>query len=267
MSEQSPSMAALSALELGVQLGARQVLQGITFDLAPAAWWCVCGPNGSGKSTLLRALAGIQSHAGVVKLGGRPRTDHRPEQRALELAWMGQAEPVPHDLTVAEVALLGRWPHAHAGLSPSQADAGVVEQVLRELGLQDLADRPLGQLSGGECQRALLARALTVQARVMLFDEPLNHLDLPHQQVCLRGLRRACAEGALAVTVMHELHHAMAADGLLVMHQGRLLHQGTPGDVLTREALQEAFGMRLAFHAIDTHGTAPRWVVLPEPLS
>jgi iron complex transport system ATP-binding protein len=261
----SPSV--LSARDLDVRIGSRQVLNGIGFDLPAGAWWCVCGPNGSGKSTLLRTLAGLQAHAGHLSLLGQPLQVVSPLQRARHLSWMGQAQPVPQDLTVRDVARLGRWPHETGGASDSASGEAVVRQVLSDLSLLDLADRTLGQLSGGECQRALLARALTGQARVLLLDEPLNHLDLPHQQACLQSLRRACAGGTAVITVMHELHHALAADGLLVMKQGRLLHQGQPGEASTREALQEAFGMRLSFHAIDTHGTAPRWVVLPNPLS
>jgi len=264
---QMRSAAVLSAHDMGVRVDARDVLSGIAIDLPSGAWWCVCGPNGAGKSTLLRALAGLQAHSGRVSLSGQPWSDQHPLQRAMHLAWMGQAQPVPHDLTVREVALLGRWPHGASGSSSPQLDQRVVDEVLRDLGLQDLAHRALGQLSGGECQRALLARALAVRARVLLLDEPLNHLDLPHQQACLQSLRRACADGSAAITVMDELQHALAADVLLVMQQGRVLHQGVPGDARTREALQEAFGMRLSFHAIDTHGTGQRWVVLPGPFS
>jgi iron complex transport system ATP-binding protein len=104
---------------------------------------------------------------------------------------------------------------------------------------------------------------MAVQAPVMLFDEPLNHLDVPHQQSWLRWLRSRLQAGAAALTVMHELNQAMAADQLLVMQSGKVLHQGAPADEKTRQALQEAFGQCLDFHALDTNGTAPRWVVLP----
>jgi iron complex transport system ATP-binding protein len=267
MSPASAAQPVWRVRELGVRMGSREVLRDVSFDLPAGQWWCVCGPNGAGKSTLLHALAGLQAHSGDVEWMGQPLREIPVIRRARQLGWMGQAQPVPLDLTVAEVVRLGRWAHAQGAEADPVNDEAVVQNIMRELQLQDLAHRPLRQLSGGECQRALLARAWAVQAKGLLLDEPFNHLDLTHQHACLQSLRRSCASGVAVLTVMHELHHALAADGLLVMQQGRLLHQGAPGDARTREALQEAFGMRLSFHAIDTHETGRRWVVLPDPLS
>jgi iron complex transport system ATP-binding protein len=227
----------------------------------------VCGPNGSGKSTLLRALAGLLVSEGSLQLQGIDETALNALDRAQRLSWMGQAEPVPDDLLVSDVVELGRWPHRETQQNDPELDARVVEQCMQALGLQHVQHRGMKELSGGECQRALLARAMAVQAPVMLFDEPLNHLDIPHQQSWLGWLRSRLAAGASALTVMHELNQAMAADQLLVMRQGRVLYQGAPSDAMTRQALQEAFGQCLEFHAIDTHETSPRWVVLPRPVS
>ena len=255
----------LRAQQLRVQLAGRPVVDGVTLDLRPGAWVCVCGPNGAGKSTLLRALAGLQAHQGDVQLLGRDRTHWPLKEQAAHLSWLGQAQPVPSELRVQEVVQLGRWPHRHSGQAVH--DSAVVQQCLDAMGLQALSKRVLQELSGGECQRVLLARAMAVQAPVMLFDEPLNHLDIPHQQAWLAWLRQRCVQGAAALTVMHELHQALAADLLLVMHAGRALHLGSPGEADTQAALQEAFGHSLQFHAIDTQGTAPRWVVLPRSIS
>jgi iron complex transport system ATP-binding protein len=200
-----------------------------------------------------------------VQLLGQNMHATQPALWAQQLSWMGQSQSVPFDLTVTEVVELGRWPHRHDPAMNGPAHADVVRQCLTALGLEALADRPLGELSGGECQRTLLARAMAVQAPIMLFDEPLNHLDLPYQQQWLKWLRFRCQQGAAALTVMHELNQAMAADGLLVMRAGRVLHQGAPQDPTTQEALQEAFGLKLQFHCIDTHETQPRWVVLSDP--
>ena len=248
---------------LGVQMGARCLLSEISLSIQPGAWWSVCGPNGAGKSTLLRALAGLQVHSGQIMLMGRDRQGWTALARAQQVSWMGQAQPVPADLSVAEVVRLGRWPHTASGDSEAQKEEEVVAQCLQTMGLSDLAGREVSQLSGGECQRALLARAMAVQAPAMLFDEPLNHLDMPHQQVWLSWLRHRCRQGAAALTVMHGLNQAMAADQMLILRQGRVLHQGSPEDAATRQALQEAFEQSLEFHAIDTEGTSRRWVVLP----
>jgi iron complex transport system ATP-binding protein len=265
MSSQSGTQCALLAHHLNVQAGMHPLVVDASLRLARGSWVCICGPNGAGKSTLLKALAQLSPCTGKVQLMAQNVDELKPAQLARHLSWMGQAQPVPVDLTVTEVVELGRWPYRHDPGLNGTTNADVVHQCLTALGLEALADRPLGELSGGECQRALLARAMAVQAPIMLFDEPLNHLDLPYQQQWLKWLRLRCQQGAAALTVMHELNQAMAADELLVMRTGRVLHQGTPQDPQTQEALQEAFGLKLQFHGIDTHETKPRWVVLSDP--
>lgn len=257
----------LQASRLGVRTGAHPLLQQVSFGLTAGEWVCVCGPNGAGKSTLLRALAGLQPFAGEVYLMGQPLGRWSAAQRSTRLTWLGQAQPVPLDLTVQDVVELGRWPQLQSGQGAMNQHRHAVNEAIRVMGLQALSVRSLQQISGGECQRALLARAMAAQTPVMLFDEPLNHLDVPHQHAWLGWLRRQVGGGAAALTVMHELNQALAADQLLVMRAGRVLHQGSPHQAETREALQEAFDQSLAFHAIDTHETAPRWVVLPHQIS
>lgn len=263
MSSPSTLNPALQTHELGVQFGALGLLSGVSLSIQPGTWCAICGPNGAGKSTLLRALAGLQSHSGQALLMGRDRHEMSTLTCAQLISWMGQAQPVPADLCVADVVRLGRWPHIAQVDADLQKQTEVIAQCLHTMGLTMLAGRSMSQLSGGECQRVLLARAMAVQAPVMLFDEPLNHLDMPHQQAWLSWLRARCRQGAAALTVMHELNQALAADQMLILREGRVLHQGSPQDSATRQALQEAFEQSLEFHALDTQGTEPRWVVLP----
>ena len=265
MKSPSQTSMALQAHGLNVKAGRQPLVSEANLEVALGTWVCLCGPNGAGKSTLLRALAQLGPYTGQVQLMGQSANDLQPTQLSRQLSWMGQAQPVPLDLTVSEVIELGRWPHRSSEGQMGQIDSEVVRQCLGALGLETLAERALGTLSGGECQRALLARAMAVQAPLMLFDEPLNHLDWPHQQQWLKWLRLRCRQGAAALTVMHELNQAMVADELVVMRSGHVLHQGAPQDRSTQEALQEAFGLKLQFHCIDTHETAARWVVLSDP--
>ncbi len=266
MTPSSPPVA-LRASMLGVSVGTRSLLRDASLSLTQGQWLGVCGPNGAGKSTLLRALAGLQAFTGQVELMGRPLGLWPALERATQLTWMGQAQPVPLDLTVGDVVQLGRWTLAQWKPNAVRSDCSSVREVIEIMGLAAVAHRGLEQVSGGECQRALLARAMATATPVMLFDEPLNHLDLPHQQAWLTWLRRQVASGSAVVTVMHELNQALGADRLLVMRDGRVLHQGSPADATTHEALQEAFDHTLSFHAIDTEGTGPRWVVLPRRIS
>ena len=172
---------ALQARGIRATLGAVEVLHGLDLALPAGRWTCIVGPNGAGKSTLLKVLAGLLPHTGEVRLLGTPLAALGGRQRARQLAWLGQNEGSAEDLSAWDVAMLGRLPHQAWLAAPSAADHAAVEQALRATQAWDWRDRPLGQLSGGERQRVLLARALAVQAQVLLMDEPLANLDPPHQ--------------------------------------------------------------------------------------
>jgi iron complex transport system ATP-binding protein len=238
---------AFSARGLGVRLGRHWALQGIDVDIPAGAWTAVVGPNGAGKSTLLKALAGLQTHQGEVALLDRPLARWQGTERARCVAWLGQNEAVTSDLTAYDVAMLGRLPH----------QGWLAEQALKATQAWDWRDRPLGALSGGERQRVLLARALAVQARVVLMDEPLANLDPPHQADWVQLARDLVAQGRTVVSVLHEVACALHADALLVVDQGRVAHQGATADAATHRAVERVFGHRLSIQ--QSHG---QWVVL-----
>jgi iron complex transport system ATP-binding protein len=241
-----------------VRLGGRQVLGPIALAVPAGAWTAVVGPNGAGKSTLLRTLAGLQRLAGEVLLDGRPLPDWPAETRARALAWLGQAQPGGEDLLVRDVVMLGRLPHQPWLAAPSAADRAAVDAAMQTTRCRDWADRPLGSLSGGERQRVLLARAVAVQAPVLLMDEPLSHLDPPQQADWIALVRDEAARGVAVVSVLHELSIALQADTLVVMADGRVRHHGAPADPATREALQQVFEDRLELVEV-----AGRWLALP----
>jgi iron complex transport system ATP-binding protein len=249
---------ALSAHAVSASLGGEPVLHDISLDLPQARWTSIVGPNGAGKSTLLKVLAGLLPHSGDVALLGRPLADWRGRERAQQLSWLGQNESSAEDLTVHDVAMLGRLPH-QAWLAPaSDADHAAVERALRTTQAWDWRDRPLGQLSGGERQRVLLARALAVEAQVLLMDEPLANLDPPHQSDWLLSVRDLVASGKTVISVLHEISLALQADALVVMARGRVTHQGGCSDPATHRALEAVFEHRIAIHRL-----ASQWVALP----
>jgi len=253
--------AARTAIEArigAVRLGGRPVLGPIALAVPAGAWTAVVGPNGAGKSTLLRALAGLQRVDGEVRLDGRPLPDWPADARARALAWLGQSQPGGEDLLVRDVVMLGRLPHQPWLAGPSAADRAAVEAAMRATRCRDWADRPLGSLSGGERQRVLLARALAVQAPVLLMDEPLSHLDPPLQADWIDLVRGEAARGAAVVSVLHELSIALQADTLVVMAGGHVRHHGAPADPATRAALREVFEGRLEL--VEVTG---RWLALP----
>lgn len=249
---------ALQALGIGVALGGTPVLHGIDVALPAGRWTSVVGPNGAGKSTLLKALAGLLPHSGQVQLLDRPLAQWRGRERARRLAWLGQGEQGADDLSVWDVAMLGRLPHQPWLAPPSDADRVAVEHALRATQAWDWRERPLGALSGGERQRVLLARLLAVQAEVMLMDEPLANLDPPHQADWLLLVRELVAQGKTVVSVLHEIGMALHADQMVVMAQGRVRHQGACDDAATHQALEQVFDHRIAIHPLGD-----QWVALP----
>ncbi|OYT94098.1 MAG: ABC transporter [Burkholderiales bacterium PBB3] len=234
------------------------VLQNVSLDIAQGQWTSIVGPNGAGKSTLLRCLAGVIPHNGTVTLLGQPMHKLPHRERARQLAWLGQNETSADDLTVWDVAMLGRLPHQAWLAPPSAQDHAAVESALRATQAWEWRARALGQLSGGERQRVLLARALAVQAQVLLMDEPLANLDPPHQADWLAVVQALVAKGTTVVSVLHEISMALHADQLVVMAQGRITHQGPTRDSASHAALVEVFDQRIAIHSIDG-----QWVALP----
>ena len=235
------------------------MLQRLDLPLPAGRWSCIVGPNGAGKSTLLKALAGLLPlRAGRVELLGRDLHAWPRRERARQLAWLGQNEAAADDLTVYDVAMLGRLPHQGFLQPASDQDRAAVEQALRATQAWDWRTRALGQLSGGERQRVLLARALAVQAQVLLMDEPLANLDPPHQADWLHSVRALVAQGRTVVSVLHEISLALQADDVVIVAGGRLLHHGRAEDGATHRALEAVFDQRIAIHPV-----AGQWLALP----
>ena len=254
----APHATAIGGTSIGASLGQVEILHDISIDFPAGCWSSIVGPNGAGKSTLLKVLAGLLPHSGEVRLLGQPLQQVSGRSRAQQLAWLGQNEGTGDDLTVWDVAMLGRLPYQRWLDSPSAADHRAVEQALRATQAWDWRARALGQLSGGERQRVLLARALAVQAQVLLMDEPLANLDPPHQSDWLAVVRALVQQGKTVVSVLHEISFALHADQMVVMAQGRVTHQGTCADGATHRALESVFDGRIAIHALGH-----QWVALP----
>ena len=249
---------ALVARGVRVSLGGVEVLHGIDAAIAQGRWTAIAGPNGAGKTTLLKALAQLLPYRGEVTLLGRAAAEWPHKERARALAWLGQAESGAEDLLARDVVMLGRLPHQDWLGTPSREDRAAVEAAMRETQCWDWRGRALGHLSGGERQRVLLARALAVQAPVLLMDEPLGHLDPPHQADWLAIVQRHVARGGTAVSVLHEVTMALQADELLLVDRGQVRHHGACADPATHRALEEVFDSRIAVHQV-----AGQWAALP----
>jgi iron complex transport system ATP-binding protein len=252
------SSSAITAKDLHVKLGGYKVLHGISLSVSKGQWTCIVGPNGAGKSTLLMALAGLLPSHGELWVNDRPLRAMQAKERARGLAWLGQQEPGSDDLSVWDVVMLGRLPHQSTWSGISAEDHDCVNAWLDRLQLTHLKNRTLQQLSGGERQRVLLARALAVQAPIVLMDEPIANVDIPHQSDWLRTVRQLTAQHTTVVSVLHDLNLALRADHVVVMDQGRIRMQATPDNPQLHQALIEVFQQRMTMAQV-----AGQWVVLP----
>lgn len=253
----------LQSRGLRMRLGGRWVVDGVTLALHGGQWAAIVGPNGAGKSTLLQGLAGLRVvHEGSVHLQGLHLAEWPARERAQRLAWLSQQGEAEGEIAARDVVRLGRLPRHGLWGAPDSSDEAAVARAMAETECAEFGERRLGELSGGERQRVLLARALAVQAPVLLLDEPTTHLDAPHQRALLRSLAARARAGAAVAVVLHDVTLALAADRVLVMQQGRLVADGTPGDAALHTALVAVFEGAFSIEAVAS-ATGVRWVALP----
>ncbi len=232
----------LSVQHLSFSYGPRRILEDVTFEVAPGAFCALLGPNGSGKSTLVKAIAGVhRAKSGTVTVEGRETSSLGRRELATVVGYVPQAGDAPFDLTVREAVMLGRTPHF--GIAPRAEDRAKVEDAIARMGLGDLAERSMSELSGGQAQRALIARALAQDTRVLLLDEPTSALDLRYQIETLQLVRQITREERIsALIAIHDLNHAARyCDQIVVLHGGRLVADGSPAEALRAPVLRSVF--------------------------
>jgi iron complex transport system ATP-binding protein len=238
--------ARVEVVGLSAAYGRTRVLDAVRFTVEPGGWLAVIGPNGSGKSTLLRSVLGLHRHEGQVRVDGVPTTGMARKSRARLFAYAPQLPLLPEGITTRDYVTLGRTPHRPLLAAPRGTDLEIVADVMDRLGLEPLGDRLVVTLSGGEQQRAVLARALAQRPRVLFLDEPTASLDLGHAQQVLELLDRLRRqEGLTVVSTLHDLTLAgQYADRLILLATGRVVAEGTPTEVLTPAALSAHYGAR-----------------------
>jgi iron complex transport system ATP-binding protein len=216
----------------------------VSFEVRQHELIAILGPNASGKSTLLGLLAGMHAPlAGRIALGGTEVAKLEAKVRAQRIALVQQESELLFPLRVWEYVLQGRYPYGRGLRFESQEDCLMAGNALAQVGADALRDRWMDQLSGGEKQRVILARALAQQPVLLLLDEPTQHLDIGGKVELLRRLRRLAAERRYTVLVVtHELDLAAEfADRIVLLHKGKCLREGTPAEVYDRALLEEVF--------------------------
>jgi iron complex transport system ATP-binding protein len=229
--------------DLTVTFDGAEAVRGITLDAAAEEWLMLIGPNGAGKTSVLRALCGLLPFGGEALLDGRDVRELGRREFARLIAFVPQNPVTPPELTVAEYALLGRTPHLGYLAAEGRGDRQAAARALERLDLLPFAERGLGSLSGGELQRAVLARALAQEARVLLLDEPTTSLDLGRQQQVLELVDSLRGDGLTVVSTMHDLTLAgQYADRLVLLDRGAIVAEGEPAEVLSAANLSAYYG-------------------------
>ena len=245
--------------------GRAPVLRDITFSVTPGDFFIVIGPNGSGKTTLMKLIAGIaQPDTGMLKILDRPIHSYSRKILARQIAFVPQSVPIDFPFTVKEVVLMGRSPYQGMLGLETKEDIEKMQQAITFTSLAHLADRKMNQLSGGECQRAFMARAICQEPSVLLLDEPTASLDLSHQIRIMDLMEKLKAEKQITIVmVSHDVNlAAMYGNRLLLLDKGRIAEIGPPQEVLTYQNLERSYGCTLL---VDKNplGNVPRVTLVP----
>ncbi len=238
----------LKVEHLSVKYGQRRVLKDISFSTPVGSILGVIGPNGAGKTTLIRALSGVLAvESGSMQVDGKDLQHMGEQERARLVAVVPQARNLPPAFTGREMVQLGRTPYLNWLGQLSLRDRQGVEQAMERARTLELAERRVGDLSGGEQQRLLLARALAQEAPLLLLDEPTTHLDLQYQLSLLDAVRALVDQGGLTVVMtLHDLNLVSRyADQLCLLVEGCLEASGTPDEVLDPVLLSRVYHVPL----------------------
>jgi iron complex transport system ATP-binding protein len=240
----------IEARELSVTYpaAARPALDNVSMTVPSGAFYAVLGPNGSGKSTLMKALLGVlPTTSGSTLLDDRPVREWSRRELARAVGAVSQSESIAFPLTTNELVGMGRYPHLGPLASATARDRSAIRRALEVCDLLELADRDVTTLSGGEFQRARIARALCQEPRSLVLDEPTASLDIRHQMVILELLRASTDEGMTVLLVTHSLDRAAQfADRILLLAKGKVAAEGTPADVIQEDTLESVYGWRVA---------------------
>ncbi len=210
-------------------------LNSMSLTFQPGTLVAIIGPNGSGKSTLLQSVSGLLPYSGEVAWNGFNLQDIPIPQRAKQLAWVGPETNFEFPFTVEEVLKMGRYPWGD--------DAHNLEPYFEAMDLSNLASRAITQVSTGEKQRTLLARAMVTQAPIQCWDEPLSSLDIRHQLEVLTKARAMVDQGTTILISLHDLRIAHCMDQVVLLDRGDLIASGKPTQVLTPILIRQVFGV------------------------
>lgn len=234
-------MSVLEAKNIHFKYSEEPVLTDISLKAEPGKILAIIGPNGSGKTTLIKILGRIlKAHSGIVLLNNK--NIWSVHDAARKIAWVAQNNKLAWPFSVKQIALMGRFPHRGWLSSYTKDDYKAVEQALNKTGLKELKDRLINTLSGGEVQRAIIARALAQEPDILLLDEPVAHLDLKYKVAVINLIKNLADHGIAVVISLHDLNlAAQYADRVILLKGGKLFAAGVPSSILNQKNLEEVY--------------------------
>lgn len=215
----------------------------ISFTVTRGSFTAIIGPNGSGKSTLLRVVLGaLPPSSGSVRFEDKPLNEYSRSELAKRIGAVTQIEEMPFPITVRELVSTGRYVHLGAWRAEREEDRVAVQQALERCDITALADRAINRVSGGERQRARIARALAQEAKTLVLDEPTAALDIAHEMAVFELLHSLAQQGRTILVATHNINLAARyADSLLLLSGGALVAQGTPAHVMQKDVLEQVY--------------------------
>ncbi|HJM27759.1 MAG: ABC transporter ATP-binding protein [Acidimicrobiales bacterium] len=238
----------LNLKKISVKLGGKTVVDSVSIFVEKGEWLSIIGPNGSGKSSILRAVAGLVKATGGFTFEGENLKELPPRMRASIISIVPQIPVVPPLVKVIDYVLLGRTPYLGRGFQPTNEDINLARSVLSDLDLISVSDRHVTEMSGGERQRVIIARALVQQPKILLLDEPTTALDLGHQQEVLELVDRQRRN--LGITILSAFHDLTLASqygtSMALLVEGRIADFGAPSKIITEETLKNIYGAHVS---------------------
>lgn len=224
----------------------KEILHQISFSLKAGGFYIVVGSNGSGKTTLLKCLSGsLTTETKCIKINNEYINTYSPKRLAKQISIVPQNTEILFDFSALQIVMMGRMPYQKLLQTDSALDYDIVRNSMIRTNTWHLRNRSIKQLSGGELQRTIIARALAQQTPIMLLDEPISNLDIRHQFEIMELLKRINQENQTTIfIILHDLNLALKyADEVLVIDNGELIHKGKAIDILTKENIENIFGV------------------------